>query len=161
MHAAPDDPWAAYERTIVTIRRPAEGDLAVQAAPSAERGRWPWSSPAPVFLLTAWDPGEERPGPVVNRRRQVALEAELRPLAVAQWAASGIDPASGARDEGVAVRGLSEAEVLELGARYGQAAVFAWTPLSWAIVACSGRRRVVCGWRLVEPEPRPASAYYV
>jgi hypothetical protein len=38
-----------------------------------------------------------------------------------------------------------------LGARYGQDAVFVWTPAEWAIVACTGGRRVASGWQLVPP----------
>ena len=60
--------------------------------------------------------------------RQAALEADLALLSVPLLAAVGVDPATGRREEGVAVRGLPEAEVLALGVRYGQDAVFAWTP---------------------------------
>ena len=38
----------------------------------------------------------------------------------------------------MAVRRLPEAEVLALGVRYGQDAVFAWTPADWVIVAVRG-----------------------
>lgn len=151
MQVAPDDPWAGYERIVVTIRRPDGGDLVVRAAPAGERGRWRWPTLGPRYVLTAWDPGEERPGTEVNRRRQAALEAELRPLVTELSAASGVDPLTGAHDEGVVVSGLPEAQVLELGARYGQDAVFVWTPGSWAIVACSGGRRLAGGWRLAGP----------
>jgi hypothetical protein len=53
----------------------------------------------------------------------------------------------------VAVRGLPSAAVLALGVRYGQDAVFAWTPAEWAIVACRGGRRLVSAWSLVMSEP--------
>ncbi len=153
MLLAPDDPWAPYQRLVVEIRR-AEGDqLVIHAAPPGEVGPWPWATDRPVFVLTAWDPGDERPGVEVNRRRQAALEADVGPLAGAMWPAVGVDPHTGHGDEGVAVIGISEAEVLELGARYRQDAVFVWTPESWAIVACSARRRVVSGWRLDRPGP--------
>jgi len=36
--------------------------------------------------------------------------------------------------------------VRHLGARYGQDAVFEWTPQSWAVVACDGDRRSDFGW---------------
>ena len=47
------------------------------------------------------------------------------------------------------MRGLPEADVLALGARYGQDAVFAWTPAEWAIVACRGGRRLASAWSSV------------
>jgi len=86
------------------------------------------------------------------RRRQAALEADLRPMAHALWVAIGVDPVSGRREEGVAVGGVPEAQILALGARYRQAAVFVWTPECWDIVACSGGRRVTSGWSLEEAE---------
>ncbi len=95
-----------------------------------------------------WDPGPERPSEAVNRERQAALEADLRPRAGALWAAVGVDPATGHREEGVSVTGISESAVRALGARYGQDAVFAWTPVEWAIVSCRDGRRVATGWSL-------------
>jgi hypothetical protein len=80
--------------------------------------------------------------------RQAALEAELGLRGVPLLAAVGVDPATGRTEVGVAVRGLPEAEVLALGLRYGQDAVFAWTPAEWAIVACQGGRRAAWGWTL-------------
>jgi Protein of unknown function (DUF3293) len=144
-----DDPWSGYARLTVAIRRPDLGDLAVQPARRGEAGRWPWPTADPVAVLTAWDPGDARPGLEVNRRRQSELEDDLGARGAGLWSAEGMDPVTGARDEGVAVRGVLESVVLELGAHYGQDAVFVWTPDEWAIVACVGGRRVASGWRLV------------
>jgi Protein of unknown function (DUF3293) len=150
---APEDRWASYERTVIEIVRPGEGILRVRSAPApdadADGASWPWPDGQPVHLLTAWDPGLERPGHDVNRVRQAALEADLARLSVPLLAAVGVDPASGRREEGVAVRGLPEAEALALALRYGQDAVFAWTPAEWAIVSCRGDRRLASGWSLV------------
>jgi hypothetical protein len=148
-----EDPWASYQRTVVEIIWPGGGPLRVRSAPEAEAADWPWPTAQPVHVLTAWDPGLERPGPDLNRRRQAALETDLAVLAVPLMAAAGVDPATGRRDEGVAVRGAAESAILALGARYGQDAVFAWTPAEWAIVACQGGRRLASGWALVPPQP--------
>ena len=153
MLGAPGDPWASYAQTVVRIVRPGVGDLVVGSAPPGVVGEWPWPSPDPVHILTAWDPGGERPTEADNRRRQAALEAELRPLAGGMWAAEGLDPVSGHREEGVAVCGVSEAHAVALGARYRQDAIFAWTPSEWTIVACTGQRRVASGWSVTGPEP--------
>jgi hypothetical protein len=151
---APPDSWAAYQRTVVEILLPGGGSLRVRSAPHAGQAAWPWPDEQPAHLLTAWDPGVARPGRDVNRVRQAALEAELSLLSVPLLAAVGVDPATGRREEGVAVRGLPEAAVLALGARYGQDAVFAWTPSAWAVVACRGGRRATTGWFLeVAPTP--------
>jgi hypothetical protein len=146
-----DDPWFGYVITLVEIVRPDEGNVVVQAAPPGEVGVWPWAAPSPVFVLTAWDPGDERFDLPANRARQAALNAELRRGARNTWVARGADPETGYRDEGVAVAGVDEREALELGTRYGQDAVFAWTPNEWAIVACDGTRRLSLGWHISPP----------
>jgi Protein of unknown function (DUF3293) len=150
---APVDPWASYERTVVEILLLHGGSLRVRSAPAADEAAWPWPDERPVHILTAWDPGPERPRRDVNRARQAALEADLGSRSVPLLAAVGIDPATGRGEEGIAVRGLAESEVVALGARYGQDAVFAWAPAEWAIVACQGGRRRTTGWSLAVPEP--------
>ena len=87
--------------------------------------------------------------------RQAALEADLELLSGQLLVAVGVDPATGRREEGVAVRGVPEAAVLALGVRYGQDAVFAWTPAEWAIVACRGGRRLGVGLVDLAPCPEP------
>ena len=143
----PDDPWASYARTIVVVLRPVATNLVLEAAPPPEVGPWPWLTDRPVWVLTAWDPGNARPGEDVNRSRQAALEKELRAGEPDEmWRAVGVDPLSGHREEGVAVSGVDLGAVLALGARYGQDAIFEWTPSQWAIVACEGGRREAFGW---------------
>jgi len=87
MGVGPGDPWASYSRTVVEIVGSGVGDLVVRSAPPGEVGEWPWPSPDPVHILTAWDPGGERPSEADNRRREADLEADLRPLAGGIWVA--------------------------------------------------------------------------
>ena len=148
---SPDDPWFGYVSTIVQVVRPDATDLAIRAAPAGQVDRWPWTADTPVFVLTAWDPGDERFSDEVNRSRQTALESELQSQTHRLWRARGFDPSTGYRDEGVAVCGLSEGVVLDAGARFGQDAVFSWTPGAWAIVSCSAQRRLTLGWILSPP----------
>jgi Protein of unknown function (DUF3293) len=147
------DPWAAYERTVVDIWWPEGGTLRVRAGPEADAADWPWPDTRPVHVLTAWDPGTARPGPQVNRVRQAALEADLLALGLPLLTAAGVDPVARRRDEGVAVRGAPESDVLALGARYCQDAVFAWTPQDWSIVGCESGRRLASGWSLQRLQP--------
>jgi hypothetical protein len=151
---APDDPWRSYARTEVVIARPGATNLVVEAAPIGSVGRWPWpwAPERVVHVVTAWDPGDARPGEEENRRRQVALERDLELLAPGEaWPAVGVDPVSGDREEGVAVCGLDAGQARELGARHGQDAIFEWTREDWTIVACRGERRAVFGWSLARP----------
>jgi hypothetical protein len=143
----PDDPWGRYARTVVVLVRPDANNLVVEAAAPGRTGVWPWPAGDAVHVLTAWDPGDARPGEAANRANQAALEAAIKSSGPdGLWDAVGVDPESGHREEGVAVRGLTLGAVLDLGARYGQDAVFEWTPTAWAIVACRGDRRRDFGW---------------
>jgi hypothetical protein len=146
-----DDPWAGYARLVVTIAAPGAGAIVVRPAPQGETGMWPWPEPATVHVLTAWNPGPIRLETEENRCRQARLERELALVAASggtrwQGPALGRDPTAGERDEGIAVAGLPEDKVLELAARYGQDAVFAWSTEAWTIVACDGTRRLALGW---------------
>jgi hypothetical protein len=147
------DPWVSYGRTVVEIRRSEVGSLTVRSAVSADAAIWPWPTGDPVHFLTAWDPGPERPGQVINRARQAALETDLRPLAEVLLDAVGVDPVTGRREEGAAVIGVAEPVVLALGARFGQDAVFAWTPAEWSIVGCRGGRRLTSAWVVERSNP--------
>jgi Protein of unknown function (DUF3293) len=142
----PDDTWDSYQRAVVGIRLPGGGCLWVGPAVGADEARWPWPTALVVHVFTAWDPGLERLGRTVNRERQASLEGDLRRLAVPFLPAVGVDPETGRWDEGVAVHALAEREVLALAGRYGQDAVYAWTPAEWAVVACDGGWRLASGW---------------
>jgi hypothetical protein len=141
-----DDPWDAYARLVVEIVRVRQETLRVRADPTGRVGRWPWGSRAPVHILTAWNPGDARPGDATNRARQAELEADLAQLGAERWPARGTAPGTAQYDEGAAVQGLQVEQARALGARYGQDAVFEWTPEEWAIVGCGARRRVAFGW---------------
>jgi hypothetical protein len=143
-----DDPWARYARTVVEVTGLGPDPLVLRPAGAGHCGAWPRPTPRPVHVLTAWDPGEERPPLHVNRARQASLEVDLRAMGADLWPAVGVDPVSGHREEGVAAAGLEEADALALGRRCRQDAVFAWTPGAWEIVACTGGRRIRLGWTL-------------
>jgi hypothetical protein len=96
---SPEDPWAGYARTVVEIAGP-QGPVTVRAAPIGVVGTWLWGAPDAVFVMTAWDPGEERRGVAENRRWQAALEEDVRRLTDVLWGAAGVDPETGHRDEG-------------------------------------------------------------
>ncbi|TWV56868.1 hypothetical protein FRZ03_03245 [Streptomyces misionensis] len=50
------------------------------------------------------------------------------------------------REESVAVTGLDDAAAREPGRRFGQDAVFAWTPGAWRVLACDTDAMSVSGW---------------
>jgi hypothetical protein len=143
----PDDPWASYARTVVVVVLPDTTNLVVEAAAPGRAGVWPWPTDDAVHVLTAWDPGDARRGEDENRANQSALESAVVVLGPnGRWDAVGVDPMSGHREEGLAVSGLSLDAVLDLGAAFGQDAIFEWTRSAWSVVACRGDRHLDFGW---------------
>ena len=105
-----------------------------------------------MVVVTAWNPDSHVRPEAVNRAANEALEAELDRRGLTHWPATGRDPDLAHHEEGVAVPGLAEADGVALGRRYGQAAVYLWTPEAWQVVSCTDARRHVHGWRLL-PAP--------
>ncbi len=140
-----DDRLADYARAHVVLHH-RDGRLTVR--PAEHPGRYPFPT-GPVHVLTAHNPGAARPGPAENRRRQAALEADLvgRGLTVTRAVASAADGTHA--EESTAVLGWDDDEALALARRYGQDAVFRWSPRAWAVVPCDGGPPRRLGWDLL------------
>jgi hypothetical protein len=141
--------WGAYARTIVIVEDLQGARWEIHPAAPGDIDSWPASLAAPLYLLTAWDPGDQRPGEAVNRLRQAALGREVRELASQVWSGVGYDEASGHREEGVMAAGLTATQALDIGRRHDQDAIFEWTPECWSILSCRSDERHQMGWRLV------------
>jgi hypothetical protein len=77
------------------------------------------------------------------------LAAELTSRGLRWWPASAADPSWTQVEQGVAVPGLSEADALALGARFGQEVIVVLTPASRRVIDCATGRRSVTGWIIV------------
>jgi hypothetical protein len=140
--------WAEYSRTVVEMVVPDGASFVIHPATAGDVGQWPPFLVAPVHFLTAWDPDDERPGEAENRRRGIALEADLRDRGLSVWRTVGRDLESDHTEEGVAVVGMTETEAIALARRYRQNAIFSWTPTAWSVVSCVDDARHDAGWRL-------------
>jgi Protein of unknown function (DUF3293) len=140
-----DDRFTDYARARVVFE-----DLdgrRITVRPAAHPGRYPLDA-SPVHVLTAHNPGAARPGAAANRARQRALEADLAAgsLAVTRAVASAEDGTHA--EESAAVVGWDDDEALALARRYGQDAIFRWSPDAWAVVPCDGGPALTLGWRI-------------
>jgi hypothetical protein len=77
----------------------------------------------PSHVITAWNPGHERPGDDANAAANAALRDDLKALGCSPIAALGKDPRSDHAQRSWAVCGLDDRAACALGARYGQWAV--------------------------------------
>jgi Protein of unknown function (DUF3293) len=101
-----------------------------------------------VHVLTAHNPGAERPGPAENAARQDRLVADLRRRGLRYWPAVA-GAADGAHAEAsVVVAGLGDDEARAVGAAWGQDAVFRWSRGAWSVVACDDAASVDLGWEI-------------
>jgi hypothetical protein len=98
------------ERTIFVVDRP-------------PRGRAPSRS---VTVVTAWNPGLQRPGKDENRAANARLEAALRERGHVYYPAKGESAGGTHAEPSFAVMDLTQAQAISLGREFGQAAVFHW-----------------------------------
>ena len=138
-----DTRFAGYRRARVVFAPLGGARLVVR--PAAQPGPYPVDG-SPVHVLTAHDPGAARLGDAENRRRQRALEAELAAagLTVARAVASAEDGTHA--EESAAVVGWDDDAALALARRYGQDAIFRWSPDAWEVVPCDGGPPLTSGW---------------
>jgi hypothetical protein len=146
---ATDDDWASYARAVIDVVPPGGDGFRLVPADPGVVDPWPDDLVEPVVVVTAWNPDSVRLSPGDNVVRAKRLEAELVRLGVVHWPATGRDLATPHHEDGVAIIGLTEGEGIDLGARFGQAAVYSWTPYALSVVSCTDDRRHVSGWHLV------------
>ena len=89
-----------------------------------------------VHVITAWNPGDERPTADENDQRNVLLHADLVARGFDPLPALGSDPASTHAEASWAVVGMSDADACALGAKYGQVAVFRITAERQTVLGC-------------------------
>lgn len=126
-----------YLATIVTIAR--DGVLR-PARDSVETGQH-------IHVITAWNPGEERPTRAENDAANERLRGDLAALGLVPIPARGSDPCSDHFEESWAVHGIDDATARDIGARHGQWAVFRITHDEQRVLGCFG------SWELARPLP--------
>ena len=89
-----------------------------------------------LHVITAWNPADERPTRETNDRANDALHADLFSRKLAPLRALGRDPNSSHAEESWAVCDFNDHDARELGAKYGQVAVFRITSATQTVLAC-------------------------
>jgi hypothetical protein len=99
----------------------------------------PLPAPAPLFVLTAWNPGGVDRDQHANDDAERVLEQELASADALFWPALGRSPDDSWSEPGVAVAGSDRAGACALGERYGQLAVYELTDDVVRVVRCADR----------------------
>ncbi|MET8534262.1 DUF3293 domain-containing protein [Streptomyces sp. NPDC005065] len=151
MHAndAPDAPqnWELYRHSVVDIHF---HDRTVRVEPRSP-GTTEGSFPEPVgnatlHVITAWNPRGRTASADYNAHAHGLLLDELDRQRLIWWPAAGGDACGTHVEESVAVAGMSDGTARELGRRFGQDAIFTWTPDAWRVSACDSDTVAVSGW---------------
>jgi hypothetical protein len=90
-----------------------------------------------THVITAWNPGDDRPTPAENKAADVRLYDQLVALGLEPHRVVGSDPDSQHAEESWGVTGLSDGEARDLGAAYGQEAIFRITDQEQTVLACT------------------------
>ena len=90
----------------------------------------------PVHVITAWNPGDQRPTDQANRAANRELFEQLVMHGLEPVRAVGQDPDSSHAEESWAVLGTTDDIARKLGAQFGQVAVFRITTGSQTVLAC-------------------------
>ncbi len=91
-----------------------------------------------VHVLTAWNPGRDRPSRAANDAANEALRQLLESEGCQPVPALGSDPTSDYAEESWCVVGLSDERARAIGAQFGQWAVFRITPTEQSVLGCFG-----------------------
>jgi hypothetical protein len=145
--------WGAYVGAVVRIEAP-DGVTWVWPAPTTvSSGAYPDPEGRTIFVITAHNPGGRTVPDGENALAQARLVAELERRGLTWWPAAGGDPSWTHVEASAAVVGLTEADALELGAQFGQEAIFVLTPYSRQVVGCADRRVTATGWFISQQAP--------
>ena len=98
-----------------------------------------------IHVITAWNPGDERPSSKINEERNEQLREEISARGLKVLEALGSDPDSSHAEKSWAVIGLTDKVAVELGKKYGQVAVFRITEFCQSVLGCLSELEVSRG----------------
>ena len=93
---------------------------------------------SPLHVITAWNPGIERPTDAMNQEANARLREDLRVLSDNVFPAIGKDPSSDHAENSWAIAGISDETAMALGARYRQVAIFRLDAEHQTVLSCDG-----------------------
>ncbi|MFE9538978.1 DUF3293 domain-containing protein [Streptomyces sp. NPDC006691] len=162
-HVAKPAQWSHYLRAVVDIAFPAHS-IRVAAGPSdggVTSLPYPFNDVHSIHIVTAFNPGGRNTSVRANLRAQHELLHSIGLNRLQWWPAVGGDLADTHAEISAAVVGMDDAQARNLGRRFGQDAVFAWSPASWRLLACTDAAHdtVIADWHaaLLTPAPQRGS----
>ena len=143
--ASDDTPWRYYEQTVVQFDAPACSGRVVPVSLGGGDESPPLGS---LHVVTAVQPDGE-PGSADSLARLGVLDRELTAAGIRAIPAVGSSLDGGHAEVSRAIFGLSDDQARQLGLRFGQVAVFAWSGSRWSLSACASDRQTHRGWKWI------------
>lgn len=141
-----DTPWSHYEQTAVQFDAPGLGGRVV---PVTDDGDGDEDPPlGPLHVITAVQPNGD-PGSSESAARLLLLDHELHAAGVRALRTVGSSIDGDHAEESRAVFDLSDQQARDLGLRFGQVAVFAWSGPRWSLLSCATDRQTHRGWKWI------------
>jgi Protein of unknown function (DUF3293) len=126
-----DQLWDVYAGAIIECE--IDGELRCLRGPDAPV----LPAPAPIFVLTAYNPGGKDREAARNEESERDLERDLGADGVPSWPAVGRARDGSWSEPGVAIVGVDRARACAYGARYGQLAVYELNDAEVLVVRCA------------------------
>lgn len=154
--------WDHYSAAVVRIGLPTGWVQIEPAPPGSTTGPFPDPAGRTIHVLTAHNPRGQHADARTNDHAHHQLLHHVQAAGHQPLAAAGADPTWTHVEESIAILGMTDADARALGHRFGQDAIFAWTPTHWTVTSCTDDRRSIHGWaaRAAQgptPTTRPAS----
>jgi hypothetical protein len=125
-----DELWDLYADALIECE--VDGSVRCLRGPDADS----LPADAPIFVMTAYNPGGVDRDQARNVAGEEALERDLALGGATIWAAIGRSPDASWSEPGVAVADLDRSEACSYGRRYGQLAVYELTEDAVHVVRC-------------------------
>jgi len=141
-----DTPWRYYEQTAMQFVEPG---CSGRVVPVSDLGGGNKHLPlGPLHVVTAIQPDGD-PDSGDSAARLKVLDRELRAAGIRSIRAVGSSLDGGHAEESRAIFGQTDRQARELGRRFGQVAVFAWSGPKWSLLACAADRQTHRGWKWI------------
>ena len=128
----PDDQlWDLWAEAVIDCE--VDGRVCCLRGPDAD----PLPASAPLFTVTAHNPGGVERDAASNAADERTLEAELASTGAVFWSATGHSVDGTWSEPGVAIAGLHASEACALGRRYAQLGVYELTGDEVHVVRCA------------------------
>ncbi|CAM3018346.1 DUF3293 domain-containing protein [Prescottella defluvii] len=142
--AESDTPWQYYLRTRVRFDPEGPSGTVWPLSDHQQGGDTP--PLGRLHVITAVQPDAD-PDSDDSLARMALLDRSVREAGLRSIRAVGSSFDGAHSEDSRAVIGLDDAQARELGARFGQVAVFAWNGPRWSLLACATERETHRPWR--------------